>query len=99
MLTKTSIAMIAGALALSFSTTSWAAGASALPERTAQQPASQAPLAPGGAAGVSRAQDFTDHPLFVAGGLAILGTGVALLVSNNGHSSLTTSTATSTGTH
>jgi hypothetical protein len=91
------MAVIATALTLSVSTASWAAGA---PSQAAEQaPASQSPLAPGKAAGISRAQDFSDHPLFVAGGLAILGTGIALLVSNNGHHSTTTSTSTSTTTH
>jgi hypothetical protein len=101
MLTKTSFAVIATALMLSFSAKVWAADVSAPIAAHAHVLSSPVPLAPGKAAGISRAQDFSERPLFIAGGLAVLGVGIGLIASNHGdHSSLSsTSSTTSSGAH
>src|ERR1700743_1228329 len=94
MFTKSAIVTVATVLA--FSSPSWA-GDSFTPE-SASSKTSSAPLAPGQAAGIKRAEDTaTDNTLLAIGGLAVLGTGIALLVSNNGnHSGSTTTTTTTT---
>jgi hypothetical protein len=95
----TKSAVIAVATVLTFSSPGWAADNASTPAPS-PVPAT-APLAPGQAAGVKRAEDtVTDNTLLTIGGLAILGTGIALIVSNNGnHSTLSTSTTSTTGTH
>ncbi len=89
MLTKSAIAVVA--TALTFSCPAWAADTST--PVSAQAPASApGPLAPGKAAGVRGAQETaTDNTLLIVGGLAVVGVGVGLLVSNNGHDSSSTS--------
>lgn len=96
MLTQISTVAVAVGLSLSCATASWADGtAASVPGTTAVS----APLAPGQASGIRRAEIMTpDNTLYVAGGLLIIGAGVALIASNNGgHQSNSTSTASPGG--
>lgn len=98
MLTK-SVAM-AIATVMTFAYPALAADASG----SASAPAAAvAPLAPGQAAGVKSAQDFSSpSPTVIAGGLAVLGVGIALIANHGDHSSMpssSTGSTSTTGTH
>lgn len=57
----------------------------------------QGPLAPAGAAGVQKAQSFSDNTVLMVGGGAIVVAGLVLALSGSSHgSTLNTSTTTST---
>jgi hypothetical protein len=56
------------------------------------QGSQQGALAPGGSAGVEKAQMLGGHTVLILLGLGILAGGIALAVSSNGHHSVSTTT-------
>ena len=84
MLRKPLAMLVASAMVLS-------SGAFAAPDAGQQPPTNtaknEAPLSPGGAAGIEKAQADDDTALYIIGGVILLGGVLALLLVNNGHHS------------
>ena len=89
MVRKPLAVLVASAMVLS-------SGAFAASDANQQAPANantaknEAPLPPGGAAGIEKAQLDDNTTLYIIGGLVVIGGILAIALSNNGHSSSST---------
>ncbi|HWA29657.1 MAG TPA: hypothetical protein VG867_01105 [Rhizomicrobium sp.] len=87
---KSGAAYLCAALLALSPTVAFAASADTQPSSTA---AAVTPLAPGGAAGIRKAENWTDdNTVLIVGGVVIVAGAIALIASGNGHHHHSTST-------